>query len=314
MEKTIKKIRDNISKVIVGKEKVIDLLITALLAGGHVLIDDVPGMGKTTLANSLARSLDADFKRIQFTPDLQPSDITGIYYFNQKLSDFTFRAGPIMSNIILADEINRAVPRTQSSLLEAMEERQVSIEGQIFKLEEPFIVIATQNPVEMEGTFPLPEAQLDRFLLKLNIGYPDRDQEVKIMERFQKNDPIEELKPIVKSEDIITLRQEVKNIKITKELLYYITDLCNATRQEKKIKLGVSPRGALALMKASKAYALIQDRDYVLPDDIKYLFPYIAAHRIILGYDTEISGVNREEIINYILKQVSVPVEGAVND
>lgn len=309
----IKKIKKNINRVIVGKDEVIELLITAILAEGHVLIDDVPGMGKTKLANSLARTLNADFKRIQFTPDLQPSDITGIYYYNQKASDFIFRPGPILSNIILADEINRAVPRTQSSLLEAMEERQISIEGDLFKIEEPFIVIATQNPIDLEGTFPLPEAQLDRFLLKLDMGYPSRSQEVSIMKRFQKDDPLEELESVVNAEDILNLRKEVKEVLISEELLYYITDLCIATREDESIKLGLSPRGALALMKASKAFAFVKDRDYVLPDDIKYLFPYVANHRIILGYDIGLGGARKKDIINNILEYVDVPVEGAVS-
>lgn len=310
----INKIKENINKVIVGKEGVIDLLLTALLAEGHVLIDDVPGMGKTKLANCLARSISSSFKRIQFTPDLQPADITGIYYYNQKLGDFSFRAGPILSNIILADEINRAVPRTQSSLLEAMEERQVSIEGELFELDEPFMVIATQNPIELEGTFPLPEAQLDRFLLKIEMGYPSRDEEVSIMKRFKTKDPITELKSVVDAAQILEIREKVKEIKISDELLYYISDLCDISRKNENLKLGISPRGALALMKASQAYAFIANRDYVLPDDIKYLFSYIAEHRLILNYDSEINGISKNNIIDSILKQVAVPVEGVINE
>ncbi|MFP4017016.1 MAG: AAA family ATPase [Halanaerobiales bacterium] len=314
MEDIIKKIKENINQVIVGKGEVIELLITALLAEGHVLIDDVPGMGKTKMANSLARSMDVDFKRIQFTPDLQPADITGIYYYNQKIGDFKFRPGPIHANIILADEINRAVPRTQSSLLEAMEERQVTVEGEELKLEEPFIVVATQNPVELEGTFPLPEAQLDRFLLKIDIGYPTQSEEVEIMKRFKSDDPLVDLKAVVNAEDILSMRKKVKEVKISDDLLNYISSLCNKTRNDENIKLGVSPRGALALMKASQANALIKGRDYVLPDDIKYLFSYVVSHRIILAYDSEYSGVKREEIIENILKEVDVPVEGAVSE
>jgi MoxR-like ATPase len=311
MDTRIERIEENISRVIVGNQEIIELLITTLLAEGHILLDDVPGMGKTKLANTLARSLNADFKRIQFTPDLQPADITGIYYYNQKLGEFTFRPGPLLANIILADEINRAVPRTQSSLLEAMEERQVTIEGEVYELEEPFMVIATQNPIELEGTFPLPEAQLDRFLFKVSIGYPESAEEVEIMKRFQKKDPLQELEPIVKREEILSLRAQVKNIIIAEELLYYIDSLCKATRNDERIKLGLSPRAALSLMKASQAYALIQGREYVLPDDIKYLFPYIAGHRLILAYDLEFTGIKQSEIIDTILEDVAVPVEGA---
>ncbi|MFW6269733.1 MAG: AAA family ATPase [Bacillota bacterium] len=313
MSELISKIKDNINKVIVGKGDVIELLITALLAAGHILIDDVPGLGKTKLANSLAKTLNIDFKRIQFTPDLQPSDITGIYYFDQKISDFTFRPGPILSNIILADEINRAVPRTQSSLLEAMEERQLSIEGDVFKIEEPFIVIATQNPVELEGTFPLPEAQLDRFLMKIDMGYPSREEEVEIMQRFNGRDPIQNLMPVLTADEIIALREDVKKVKIDNELLYYISDLCQATRNDERIKLGVSPRASLALMKASQAYAFIKGRNYVLPDDIKYLFPYVVGHRLILSYQIEMSGENRADIIEDIITHIRVPLEGAID-
>ncbi|MFP4661242.1 MAG: AAA family ATPase [Halanaerobiales bacterium] len=314
MQELIKNIKENINQVIVGKGEVIELLITALLAEGHVLIDDVPGMGKTKMANSLARSMNVDFKRIQFTPDLQPADITGIYYYNQKIGDFKFRPGPIHSNIILADEINRAVPRTQSSLLEAMEERQVTVEGEELKLEEPFIVVATQNPVELEGTFPLPEAQLDRFLLKIDVGYPTQSEEVEIMKRFKSADPLVNLQAVVNTEDILSMRQRVKEVKISDDLLIYISSLCNKTRNDENIKLGVSPRGALALMKASQAYALIRGRDFVLPDDIKYLFPYVISHRLILAYDSEYSGVKKEEIIENILKEVTVPVEGVISE
>ncbi|MFW6237782.1 MAG: AAA family ATPase [Halanaerobiales bacterium] len=303
------KIRENIARVIVGKEEVVDLLLTALLAEGHVLIDDVPGTGKTKLVNTLARSLSAAFRRIQFTPDLQPADITGIYFYNRKQGDFQFRPGPIMNNIILADEINRAVPRTQSSLLEAMQERQVTIEGDEFKLEEPFMVIATQNPVEMEGTFPLPEAQLDRFLLRLKMGYPDRDEEIQIMKRFRREDPLESLEPVADKEEVLKLRQEAREVKIEEELLDYIGDLCRATREDERIELGVSPRGTLGLMRAVRAYAFVRGRDYVLPDDVKHLFPYIAGHRINLSHEFGMSG-SREEVIGEILASIEVPVEG----
>jgi MoxR-like ATPase len=314
MHESISEIKENISKVIIGQDEVIDLLLTALLAEGHVIIEDVPGTGKTKLANTLACSLNADFTRIQFTPDLQPSDVTGIYYFNQKTNEFNFRPGPILSNIVLADEINRAVPRTQSSLLEAMQERQVSVEGNVFNIEEPFMVVATQNPVELEGTFSLPEAQLDRFLLKIDIGYPTEEEEIQIMKRFMKQDPLTNLEPVLDSETILSLREEVKEILITDDLLGYITDLCNATREEEDIELGLSPRASLALMKASQAYALIKGRDHVLPDDIKYLFPYVAEHRIILSHASELSGPGKEAIIKELLTKVNPPVEGVVNE
>ena len=312
--KNIEKIKNNIAKVIVGKDEVVELLLTTLLANGHILIDDVPGMGKTKLANTLARSINSDFKRIQFTPDLQPSDITGIYFYNQKKSEFIFRKGPILSNIVLADEINRAVPRTQASLLEAMEERQLTVEGNLFKIKEPFMVIATQNPVELEGTFPLPEAQLDRFLMKIKIGYPDKDEENLILDRFKKNDPIEGLDSVIDKKEIITLREEVKKVKISDDLKDYIVSLNNYTRKNKNLKLGVSPRGSIALMNASLAYAYLKNRDYVLPDDIKYLYPYVVEHRIILSDESELQGISKKEIIRNTLNNIEVPVEGVVNE
>ncbi|MFW6266141.1 MAG: AAA family ATPase [Halanaerobiales bacterium] len=308
-EDLIDRIKENIAKVIVGKKDVIDLLMTALLAGGHVLIDDVPGVGKTKLANSLARSLGCDFKRIQFTPDLQPADITGIYYYNQKEGEFLFREGPVMTNILLADEINRAVPRTQSSLLEAMEERQVTVEGDLFNIDDPFMVIATQNPVELEGTFPLPEAQLDRFLLKIGMGYPGRSEEADILQRFKVNDPLESLDSVVEGEQIIKMREKASNVFISDELLDYIVRLCRATRRDNRLRLGVSPRGSLAVMKCSLAYAYINGRDYVLPDDIQYLFPVATAHRLLLTDEAEMEDITKNEIIKDIQNSIEVPVE-----
>ena len=310
----IKKIKANIAKVIVGKDKVVELLLTSLLANGHVLIDDVPGMGKTKLANTLALSLASEFKRIQFTPDLQPSDITGIYFYNQKESEFIFRKGPILTNIVLADEINRAVPRTQASLLEAMEERQVTVEGNLFEIEAPFMVIATQNPVELEGTFPLPEAQLDRFLMKIEMGYPTQEEEVYILNRFKENDPIEELCPVLVKEEIIKLRKEVKKVKLSEDLMDYIVRLNKYSREDEKLRLGVSPRGSLALMKASMAFAYIKGRDYVLPDDIQYLYPYVVEHRLILSAESDLQGISKGEVIRNILNNIEVPVEGVVNE
>ena len=310
----IQAVKDNIGKVIVGKEDVVDLLLTALLANGNCLIDDVPGVGKTKLANALARSIGVDFKRIQFTPDLQPADITGIYYYNQKEGDFKFRPGPVFTNILLADEINRAVPRTQSSLLEAMEEQPVRIEGTLFKLESPFLVIATQNPMELEGTFPLPEAQLDRFLLKIEMGYPTQAEEITILQRFKQEDPITELRPVLDGPSVLALREEVAKVKISSDLMEYIISLAHATREHPHIRLGLSPRGSLALMRAALAYAYIQGRDYVLPDDIKYLFPFAAGHRVILDYDSAYDGTNKEELLQEILQKVPVPVEDVLHD
>lgn len=309
----IQALKDNIAQVIVGKDDVIDLLLTALFADGNCLIDDVPGVGKTKLANALARSIGVDFKRIQFTPDLQPADITGIYYYNQKEGDFKFRPGPVFTNILLADEINRAVPRTQSSLLEAMEEQQVSIEGTLFELESPFLVIATQNPMELEGTFPLPEAQLDRFLLKIEMGYPTPEEEMTILQRFKQGDPITELTPVLDGPSVLALREEAANVRISSDLMKYITSLANATRNHPRIRLGLSPRGSLALMRASLAYAYIQGRDYVIPDDIKYLFPFTASHRLILDYDSSYDGTTKEEILEEVLADTAVPVEDVLH-
>ncbi|NLJ81022.1 MAG: MoxR family ATPase [Firmicutes bacterium] len=308
----LKQLKQNISEVIVGKERVTELLLTTLLAGGNCLIDDVPGVGKTKLANALARSLGVEFKRVQFTPDLQPADISGIYFYNQKEGDFKFRPGPVFTNILLADEINRAVPRTQASLLEAMEEKQVSIEGTVFPLSKPFLVIATQNPVELEGTFPLPEAQLDRFLLKIEMGYPSIEEEVRILGRFKQEDPLVNLNPVLDGDAILALREEVNKVHLTPDLMKYIAQLSAATRNSRHIRLGLSPRGSLALMRSALAYAFLQGRGYVLPDDLKYLFYYVAGHRLILEYESEYAEDNKLELTQEILAQVPVPVEDVV--
>lgn len=304
---------ENISRVIVGKREVTELLVTTILANGHCLIDDVPGVGKTKLANALARSLGITFKRIQFTPDLQPADITGIYFYNQKEGDFQFRPGPVFTNILLADEINRAVPRTQSSLLEAMEEQQVSIEGTIFQLESPFLVIATQNPLELEGTFPLPEAQLDRFLMKIEMGYPTVQEEVEILSRFKEADPLIGLEPVLDGPSILSLREMVTKVHLSQDLMHYIASLAQASRENRHIRLGLSPRGSLSLMRASLAYAFLQGRDYVLPDDVQYLFPFVAAHRLILAYDSEYAEENKGELLEEILRTVPVPTEDVLH-
>lgn len=301
-------IKANIGKVIIGKQEIIDLLLTALLANGHILLEDVPGTGKTMLAKSLSKSIGADFKRIQFTPDLLPSDITGLNYFNQKQGEFTFRSGPVFTNILLADEINRATPRTQSSLLEAMEERQITIDGDTRRLEPPFFVIATQNPVETSGTFPLPEAQLDRFLMQVGIGYPTKSEELNILCRFTMDNPLEKLQPVCTREELLSMQEAVRSVYVHSSLMEYIIDLVNQTRVMDQVVLGVSPRGALALLHASQAYAAIQGMSYVTPEIIKHLVPFTLAHRIIMR-----SSLNRTasslEIMKKVLLDTAVPTE-----
>ncbi len=303
-------VRDNISKVLVGREETIDLVLISLLCGGHVLLEDVPGVGKTMLAKCLARSLECDFKRIQFTPDLLPSDLTGINYFDQKQGEFVFRPGPIFTNIILADEINRATPRTQSSLLECMEEKQVTVDGETRQLHRPFFVIATQNPIETRGTFPLPEAQLDRFFVRLRMGYPDTHQGKEILKRFRESNPLDELTTTTSSEAIIDAQKSVSSVRTSDAAQKYIVDIVEATRNDNRISLGVSPRGSIALMKAAQVSAVFNDRDYITPDDVKKMAVPVLAHRMLAkGHAIAGGSENAENIIRDILGAVSVPTE-----
>lgn len=303
------RIRDNIKKVIVGKDDVINLGIVAVLCEGHVLIEDVPGIGKTTFARALSSSLGCSYKRIQFTPDLLPSDVTGLNWFNQKSQEFIFRPGPIISQIVLADEINRATPRTQSSLLEAMQERQVTIDGVTHVLPRPFLVLATQNPVELEGTFPLPEAQIDRFLLRMVLGYPSEKEENDILERFRLDDPLKELDAVTTPEEIIQLQHERKTVRVEESLRDYIVRVSRATREHNEIELGASPRATLALYQASQAWAAINGREYVLPDDVKMMAPHVLTHRLMISPQAQLRGRQPNELVADIVDSVSVPVE-----
>ncbi len=302
-------VRQNASKVIVGKEEIIDLLMVALLCEGHVLFEDVPGIGKTMLAKSLAKSLGCSFQRIQFTPDLLPSDITGITFYNQKKGEFEFRPGPLLAQVVLADEINRATPRTQSALLEAMEERQITIERETLPLPRPFIVIATQNPVELEGTFPLPEAQLDRFLMRLRIDYPSQTEERLILQRFREEQPLTDLRPVLAAERLRELQSIIRRVRVEPTLESYMVELVRATRHHNGVELGVSPRGTLALYRASQAYAAVHGRAYIIPDDIKHVARPVLSHRLIATSQTRLHGQVMEQIIEEVLHSVAVPVE-----
>lgn len=300
------KIVENVSKVIIGKEKEIELIIVSFLSGGHVLLEDIPGMGKTMMIKAFSKTLDLPFKRIQFTPDLLPSDITGINFYNQKTGDFQFREGPLFSNIVLTDEINRATPRTQSSLLEAMEEKQITADGETRKLHMPFMVLATQNPVESYGTFPLPEAQLDRFFMRIKLGYPTKEEE-KIIIKKNTGNPLEKIEPVVNHEELSYLLSEVSKVSIEEEVMDYLVNIVNETRNKDTIQLGVSPRGSIALFKASQAYAAINGRDYIIPEDIKMMAPYALNHRIIARGINSIE--DSIELIKGIVDTVEVPLE-----
>ncbi|MGY0694616.1 AAA family ATPase [Virgibacillus sp. FSP13] len=304
----IENVLSNINRVMIGKDEVVTLSLVALLAQGHVLLEDVPGVGKTMLVRTLAKSLDCEFSRIQFTPDLLPSDVTGISIYNPKELEFEFRAGPILGNIVLADEINRTSPKTQSSLLEGMEEKNVTVDGNTIPLKQPFFVMATQNPIEYEGTYPLPEAQLDRFLLKLNMGYPTLEEEMEILERTATHHPIEAINAVMTREQLIEAQTEVQQVYIDHNVQRYIVNLATATRNHPAIYLGASPRASIALMKAAKAYAYIYARDYVVPDDVKYLAPYVLAHRIILTSEAKYDGLSSEQVIQSIIRNAHIPI------
>ncbi|MBI4299499.1 MAG: MoxR family ATPase [Chloroflexi bacterium] len=304
-----RQVADNVELVIVGKRQVIDLMLVAVLCEGHVLIEDVPGIGKTMLARSVARSIGCTFRRIQCTPDLLPADITGTYIYNQKSGDFEFRPGPIFSQVLLADEINRATPRTQSALLEAMEERQVTTEGETRALVRPFLVLATQNPIELEGTFPLPEAQLDRFLVRLRMGYPSQEEDGAILERFAQHSPLEELGPVLSAEELLRLQPACRGIRVGPEVRRYIIDVVHATRSHPHVELGASPRAMLGLYRTGQALAAIRGRGYVIPDDIKYLAPFVLEHRVITQAQGQLRGHTAADIIAEVLESVPVPLE-----
>lgn len=302
-------IENNVSEVIVGKNKTIRLLLIALTAGGHVLIEDVPGIGKTTLVTALARSLDLDFARIQFTPDVMPSDVTGYNIFDQKTGDFTFKPGAIMTQILLADEINRTSPKTQSALLEAMQENQVTVDQTTYELPQPFMVMATQNPIEQQGTYVLPEAQLDRFMFRMTLGYPTAKEEINIMSRFSSENPIDNLLPVAASADVIWLRAQARQVYVADAIKVYITNLAQQTRRHPDVELGASPRASLMLLQAAKAAALLSGRDYVIPDDVQSLLHYVFDHRLIIRAEGRLRGADAGSIIESLKETVQVPAQ-----
>jgi len=301
------KLKSNLNTVIIGKERTVALTVIAVLSQGHILIEDVPGVGKTMLARSLAKSLGCSFKRIQFTPDMLPSDVTGVSIYNQNTREFEYRPGPLMVQIVLADEINRATPKTQSALLEAMEERQITVDGTTYKLPAPFMVMATQNPIEYEGTFPLPEAQLDRFLMRIDLGYTSAANEIKILEQQRLVHPILELEPVLEVEEILYAQEAIKQVHVSDPIKKYIVEIVRKTRMHPEVFLGASPRGSLGLFRAGQARAALDGRDYVLPDDIKYLAPYVLPHRVVVGPAARLTDISSEKIVREILEIVPVP-------
>jgi len=309
MHPALEKVVEQIESVIVGKRNAAILSLVGLLAEGHVLLEDVPGVGKTMLVKTLAKSVGVDFKRIQFTPDLLPSDVTGVSIYNSKTLQFEFRPGPIMGNIILADEVNRTSPKTQSALLEGMEEGNVTVDGKTMSLPKPFFVMATQNPIEYEGTYPLPEAQLDRFLLKIKIGYPSYEEEIEVLNRSENSQSFQEMEAVMTKEDLIKLQEESQSVYMDDTIKEYIISIVNKTRQHPSVYLGVSPRGSIALMRAAKAYAFINGRDFVLPDDVQFLAPFVLSHRIILTSEAKFEGKTSEDIVYNILNKTPVPIE-----
>ena len=304
----LKNIIDNVENVIVGKRYAVELAVISLMCNGHVLIEDVPGVGKTSLVSALAKSVNASFRRIQFTPDVLPSDITGFSIYNQKTCEFEYRPGAIMSQIILADEINRTSPKTQASLLEVMEEYQVTVDGITYKVPKPFMVLATQNPVEYLGTYPLPEAQIDRFFMKISIGYPTNAEESYILSKFQISNPLENLLPVAESSDITALNEEIKNVHVDRTLSNYIVEIVSQTRKHPDVTLGSSPRGSLSLFRASQAWAFYNERDYVLPDDIRKMVIPVLSHRLMLKQEAKLKKISPEEILNSIVGRINVPV------
>lgn len=302
-----RRIIENVAKVIVGKTSVVEQAVAALIAEGHLLVEDVPGVGKTMLAKSISTSIGCSFKRIQFTPDLLPSDVTGLSIYNQQKGAFEFREGPIMAQVVLADEINRATPKTQSALLEAMEEHQVTVDGTTHHLESPFLVMATQNPIEYEGTFPLPEAQLDRFLMRISLGYPDFNEEIAIIERQEQTHPIDSLGAVATPEDIRHLQQAAKSVYVDQLVRQYVVSLTEATRRHSEVTLGASPRASLGLFRATRALALVQDRDYVIPDDVKLLASSVIAHRLVLSPSARMRDVHSTDVVDDLLRTVPIP-------
>ena len=306
--KLTKKINENVSKVIKGKDEKIEMITAVFLAEGHILLEDLPGTGKTMLSRAFAKTLNLDFKRIQFTPDLMPSDLTGLNIYNRNKNDFELKKGPVFTDILLGDEINRATPRTQSALLEALSENQVSIDGTTHRLSDDFFIISTQNPIEYEGTFPLPEAQMDRFMVRMSVGYPETSEEINMLNSQQKSHPINNIEAVSNEEEINLSKNEIKDITVSDEVKNYIIRIINKTRNHKDIRVGASPRGSLALMKLSKSFAAIKDRDFVIPDDIKEISEYVLSHRIILNPEAKIKGVKQREVIRRIIDEIQVVV------